>query len=317
MVNSVSVNLLAGYVQGVRLVEIGGLVNIVQEDARYAQFVGIGNVVGNQVKGVQVAGIFNTAREVRGVQVGGIFSYAATRADVQASGIYNQAQTGISQISGIMSVAHSMKWQLAGIANYARDTAGIQISGIINRAGYANGLQLSLINVADSGKGVCIGLFNFIKNGYHKLEFSADEVFPFNASYRSGMKSFHTLVIIGINPFVNTGSNYHFGYGIGTSFGKTGKLLVDLDLTFREVFSKKALSFSNHLYQFYAGIDKPISPKFSIAAGLTFNYLYYNTTQAADARFATLPPYEISSATFLNGKAGKTWIGGRLALRFN
>jgi hypothetical protein len=209
-----------------------------------------------------------------------------------------------------------MKLQMAGIANYSRDTAGIQISGIINRAGYASTLQLSLINVADSSGGLCIGLFNFIKNGYHKLEFSAEEIFPFNVSYRSGMKSFHTLVTIGINPFTSNGSTFHYGYGAGSSFGKTGKLLVDIDLTFREVFSKKALSFNNHLFQLYAGIDKPLTPKISIAAGLTYNFLVYNTTQAADARFATLPPYEISSATFLNGKAGKTWFGGRVALRF-
>ncbi len=316
VINQVSVNLLAGYVQGVTAVEIGGLVNIVKEDARYAQVAGIGNVVGNQVKGVQAAGIFNTVREVRGVQVGGIFSYATTRADVQVSGIYNQTQTGFSQTSGLVNVARSMKWQIAGIANVARDTAGIQISGIINRTGYAKTLQLSLINVADSSDGLCIGLFNFIKNGYHKLEFSADEVFPFNVSYRSGMKSFHTLVTIGYTPFKSTGSTFHYGYGIGSSFGKTGKLLVDVDVTFREVFSSKALSFNNHLFQIYAGIDKPILPKISIAAGLTYNFLIYNTTQEADARFATLPPYEISSVDFLNGKAGKTWFGGRVALRF-
>jgi hypothetical protein len=316
VVNHVSINLLAGYVQGVKGVEFGGLLNMVKEDARYAEFAGIGNVVGNQVKGVQVGGIFNTAREVNGVQLGGIFSYSVTRVDVQVSGIYNQTHTGFAQTSGLMSVARSMKWQLAGFANYARDTADIQVSGIINRAGYARTLQLSLINVADSSGGVCIGLFNFIKNGYHKLEYSADEVFPFNVSYRSGMKSFHTLVTIGYTPFKSTGSTFHYGYGVGSSFGKTGKLLVDIDMTFREVFSNKALSFNNHIYQVYAGIDKPLSPKISIAAGLTYNFLVYNTAQPEDARFATLPPYEISSMNFLNGKAGKTWFGARVALRF-
>jgi hypothetical protein len=373
-VNKVSINLLAGYVQGVRLVEIGGLINIVKEDAQYAQFGGIGNVVGNNFKGFQVAGIFNTSRNVKGVQAAGIFSSSMANADFQVSGVYNYARAGNSQTSGILNIAREMKLQIAGIANtaeksvlqiagilnlasdaknqtsginshsgnvtflqisgivnsasavnglqltgcfnYARNSANVQIAGLFNRAGYVRTLQLSVLNLADSCNGISVGLFSYVKNGYHKLEVSADEIFPFNASFRSGVKQFHTLVMIGINPFGNARNDFHFGYGIGTSFGKTGKLLFDIDLTNREIFSNNDLSFNNHLYQVYTGIDRLLSPKLSIAAGLTFNYLLSNNAQAVNSLSATLPPYEISSNSFSNGSMGKSWFGVRIAIRF-
>ena len=304
-VNNVSVNLLAGYVQGVRLLEFGGLVNIVKDDAQYAQFAGIGNVVGNNFKGFQAAGIFNTAHNVTGYQAAGIFSSSQANADFQTSGIYNNAQTGIFQAAGILNIAREMTIQIGGIANiaeksnlqiaglasiaenadwqisgiynksakatamqisgiantaptangmqlsgfgnYVRDTACIQISGFLNRAGYVRKFQLSFINIDDSCAGVPIGFFTFVKKGYHKIEISADEIFPFNAAFRSGVKQFHTIFMAGVNPFKNEGAYLHYGFGIGTSLGNPGKLLFDIDLTDREIFSKNDLSFNNHL----------------------------------------------------------------------
>ncbi|HEY4789382.1 MAG TPA: STN and carboxypeptidase regulatory-like domain-containing protein, partial [Bacteroidales bacterium] len=52
-VNNVSVNLTAGYVQGVRNLEIGGVLNIVKYDAGFCQLAGVGNMVGRSFKGFQ------------------------------------------------------------------------------------------------------------------------------------------------------------------------------------------------------------------------------------------------------------------------
>lgn len=313
-VNTVSINMLAGYVQGVRLFEIGGLVNLVKEDAQYVQIGGIGNVVGNQFKGFQVAGIFNTTHTMQGFQAAGILNHVANRADFQLSGIYNHSQSGISQTAGIVNICQESQVQIAGIANTSK-MAAFQISGLINRAGYVRHLQLSLINIADSTDGISIGLFSFIKNGYHKLEISTDEIFPISVSFHSGIAQLHTLVSMGMNPFVRSGSNFHLGYGIGSSFGKSRKIQYTIDFTGREVFSKNDLSFDNHLYQIYAGLEKPVTPKLSIVAGLTFNCLLYSNDQATNSLASSLPPYEFITNTFANGHIAQSWIGFRMGIR--
>jgi len=344
-INYVSINLLAGYLEGVRIVEFGGLINIVMEDLQYAEIGGIGNVVGNNVTGVQAAGVFNTSLNVHGIQTAGILNNSIAKADFQISGIYNHAQTGISQTAGIVNLSKDMKVQvacvvnsasnaqvqisgivnsvtaskgvqLAGVINYARDSACIQVSGLLNRTGYNRSLQLSVVNIADSSNGIQVGLFNFVKHGYHKIAISTDEIFPINIYFSSGIRRFHTLLLFGANPFKNTATSYNFGYGLGTSFIITDKLLLDIDLANREVFSKDDPPFNNHLFQIYSGFDKSISSNMSIAAGLTYNYLLYNDAGATNTLSASLPPYEITSHSFSNGDVGKSWFGARVSIRF-
>lgn len=315
--NKTSLNILGGYSESVRYFEIGGLFNIVKNNSSYCQIGGISNFVGGDVTGLQLAGIYNSACSVNGVQVGGIINYARSNAEIQLAGIVNKSAASVLQISGIASSAtDKAKVQVAGIANNA-DSADIQIGGIINRAGYLKTLQVSLVNIADSSDGISIGIINIVKNGYHKIEFSADELLHTNIAFRSGTKSFHGIITAGIAPFSQDKKVWGFGYGVGTTLGKSEKTTFDLDVTVIEICYGGDVSLENSLHRVYAGIDRKLADKISIAAGLTFNLSVTDTQNIHyNEVYSKIAPYNLLDSDTGETTNIKSWIGVKLALRF-
>jgi hypothetical protein len=186
MNNNFSLNILGGYANGVRGVEIGGLFNIDREHMIGFQAGGLFNVVGGNVKGMQAAGLFsNVSGSVTGVQASGLYNMVRdTVYGVQAAGLFNQTKgkvTGL-QIGGLYNMAmngvdggqiagvynHSREdvraMQIAGVANLAKNVGLFQIAGISNVSrGSVKGFQISGIsNVSrEDVSGVQIsGIFN-------------------------------------------------------------------------------------------------------------------------------------------------------------
>ena len=161
--NDYSFNVLAGYVKGVRKLEMGGVLNIVRDSARYVQLAGVGNYVGNSAIGVQAAGVFNKTKKMNGVQLAGVLNVVLDSSRyVQASGVGNitgAAHNGI-QAAGVFNRASSIEGgQLAGVANSAQTVHGMQAAGVFNSASSVNGAQLAgVANIAlDSSSGLQAG----------------------------------------------------------------------------------------------------------------------------------------------------------------
>jgi hypothetical protein len=403
-VNKFSFNATIGYVQGVEYAEFGGIMNIDLGDVSYCQFAGFGNIVGQNVTGVQSAGTFNYAKSVNGVQYSGTLNIAKKNADCQVSGVanitgdnniqmagvINKVQQSNFQVAGVANIANKSKVQVAGILNitkqsnfqlsgvantanesdcqvagifnktnkskniqvasvinyagdscanqlagminYAKKTSKVQVAscinyseketkyqvaGLINIAGFVKKMQLGIINIADSCKGAPIGFLSFVKYGYHRWELSANEMFPVNIAFRTGVKKFHTYLATGYSTGNTKIPLWNYSYGIGTTFGKTDKLLFDIDLSATYIIDRKNMVFSNNLYQFYIGIDRKLTHKFSTAAGLTYNWLVTDThNQNYKTGYSEIAPYSISNSTSGTGMNLKTWIGGKIALRF-
>lgn len=389
VVNDFSLNMTAGYIQGVRILEIGGIMNIVRDNASYVQLGGVGNIVGGRVTGVQCGGVFSYASEVKGVQASGtvnlsgdanvqlagiinrantntlqVSGYAnwAGNSNFQITGIINKASDNFLQISGIVNWSKKSNMQIAGILNKSKQVDNMQIAGILNQAtevnalqvagimnnalensaiqvagcinstlgttevqvapllniaGKVNKFQVGLVNIADSCEGMPVGLLSFVKNGYHKLEFSVNELFPFNTAFRTGVKQFHTYLTAGINPLRFTTPVWTYGYGLGTSFGKRDKLLFDTDISFNHVIYGGNYVDGSNLISAYVGMDKRITRKMTLAFGLTYNVMIsdINTADYSEV-YSRLQPYSLTNSTTINGKNVKTWIGARLAVRF-
>jgi len=342
--NQFSLNIIGGYTGRVDILELGGVFNIVQGDAGYCQVGGVCNFVGETSKGVQIAGIYNSASNVKGTQVSGAINISKSSSDVQISGIANKSHdsriqlTGIAnfakrsadlQVSGLLNNTDSVLVQVSGLANNA-DSALVQVSGLVNRAGYSKFLQVGLVNISDTSSGVNVGLINYskkadgvniglinlVKNGYHKLEFSADEILSFNLAFRSGTKSFHSIITTGVRPFGDKSGTWGAGYGFGTSLGKSDKTSWDIEATSTELFYHKGLISDCQLYKLYAGIDRKTSGNFSVAAGITLNYLVVKWYTDFDYVYASLPPYSIRLAEDGSFHKYDSWVGARVALRF-
>jgi hypothetical protein len=208
--------------------------------------------------------------------------------------------------------------QLAGIANYTGNEVSVQIAGLVNKAESIKDFQLALFNIADTSSAVSLGLFSFIRKGYHRLEFSADETFPVNIAFRTGTLAFHTFLNAGTAAFRKQNLLWNMGYGLGTSFGNPEKYLFDLDLTISEVTWQNHLKGTYHWYKFYFGTDRKITGKLSFVAGISFNALLSDSLEPDFNEISSrMPFYTLSSTNYSNGHNLKTWIGGKAGIRFD
>lgn len=171
--NSFSINVLAGYSAGVRVMEIGGLMNINKRHVSGLQAAGLSNIVGGRTRGVQIAGLSNNNRgSLHGFQVSGISNMVVdTIKGIQLAGISNILQGGMKglQIAGISNVTTKNVdgVQLSGISNFAKgDVRVMQAAGIINVGRNVNGIQLAGIVNTSTGKvggAQLAGIGNFAK----------------------------------------------------------------------------------------------------------------------------------------------------------
>jgi hypothetical protein len=202
VINKFSLNLVGGYTAGVNGLELAGIFNIDQKEAKYVQAAGIANMAGGTVRGVQLAGIHNQDLDgVEGVQAAGLSNIVEGNVrGVQLAGLLNRVK---GRTSGL---------QAAGLANSSDEVDGVQIAGLLNHTRRLKGIQIGLVNIADTSSGYTIGLVNIVKNGYHELSLSADDLLPINLSYKTGTKKMYTILRAGFAP---GRSHDAFATGIG------------------------------------------------------------------------------------------------------
>lgn len=336
VVNDYSLNVLGGYSMGTRKLELGGLFNVDRGDVSYAQFAGLFNAVGGHTNGGQFAGLGNfTRRKVVAGQFAGLFNANFDSVNGgQFAGLFNvngRASEG-AQIAGIFNVQPSYYKgvQVAGLLNVAtHQMQGTQIAGLINYAHYIQGGQIGLINYADSIKGVPLGLMSIVSKGYHKIEFSADEIFYINAAFRTGVRQFYNILQAGVKPESFDGSVnpvsptpdqeniWSFGYGIGSAPKITKWLFLNLDITANHINRGSFTQSISLLNKMYFGLDFQVARKFSITAGATLNaYLSDPSFTENPTLFTDFNPTIIKSHNFSNGNELKMWWGGKIGVRF-
>lgn len=287
-----------------------------------AQMTGILNRTGDLL-GFQGAGIANISTgNITGYQVAGIYNHNRhTATALQAAGIHNTADTLIgAQVGGISNLASQVKGaQISSIANVAQDMHGAQVSGILNKAKKVTGAQVGLINIADSCEGVQIGILNFSKNGYRQVEISSDELFYSSLSFRSGVKAVHGMLSAGIRPDYHNKTIWCYGYGIGTSQNIGKRTMIDVDLSYSQIFIDDDFDAENGLSKLYIGIDQYICKHFSIAMGVTANVLTYKLNDAENvATIEKFIPHTLYDHKFDDSKYNLAgWIGGKIAIRIN
>jgi hypothetical protein len=331
IVNAVSINILAGSVYDVRALELGSLVNIVRHDSRGFQAAGLVNLT-SRLEGVQAAGLVNEAKTAKGLQLAGLVNQAGGGNAGQVSGLVNHAQDSAGfQMAGLINHARQVETfqvaamvnnsnqtktlQVAGLVNQTAGETGIQVSGLVNHARYVKHLQLGVVNIADSTGGFPLGVFNFIKNGYHQLELSANEIFYANVAYRSGIRQFHTIVTAGID-FTNLAFPlWTYGSGLGTTLPVSHNVAIDMDVLFQNVIKGGTVD-NNYLYKFDLGVDWHILPSRSLYIGVSYNFLTTDLRQSHYTDYySDIAPYSIHNRNVLHHNL-REWVGFKAALRF-
>lgn len=312
-INDFSFNVLGGYSAGTKVMEVGGLFNIDLLDVSYTQIAGLMNFNEGRMRGFQTAGLFNTNRKgMKGLQVAGIVNVNNGRSyGAQVAGIAN-IQT--KQFKGA---------QISGIANVSkRRMKGIQIAPIANYASNLKGMQIGLINVADTLRGVPIGFVSYVRNGYHKLEISADEIFYTNIAFRTGTHKFYNIFTFGIKPEsdpndTDRSTEWTFGYGFGTAPQIFDWLYWNFDLTCNQLNKGEFTKAINLLNKAYLGLEVQPFDRIGIAFGITLNgYLTKNSYDGYYDIFTDYRPEIIKEHNYNNNTHLTMWWGFKGAIRF-
>ncbi|HYG04627.1 MAG TPA: STN and carboxypeptidase regulatory-like domain-containing protein [Chryseosolibacter sp.] len=305
-------------------VQVAGLANLNWQSASFTSIAGVLNLTRQRAGGVHISGVGNiTMGEAQGVHVGGVFNLATEAAGpVQFAGVMNYAGGASrgSQAAGVLNIAarNHRGSQVAGVLNFTgKELTGSQV-GLINFAKRVNGSQLGLVNITDSARGVPVGLLSIVLQGYHKIEVSADEIFYTNLSVRTGVRKFYNILTVGAKPdtFEKDITYWTFGYGFGTARKLSNHIFLNLDLTANQIMSERRPEHLNMLNKLYVGVDFQTTKNFSIAIGATLNgYLTKNIISDNQSLFSEYMPGLLSEHTFDDANL-KTWIGGKIGLRF-
>lgn len=122
--NGASLNILVGISKNEKAFALGGLANIVMNDANGFQMAGLANFAGNSGSGIMLAGLTNIVRnEYRGFQM-----------------------AGLGNIAGDMN-----GFQFGGLFNVARRVRGVQFAGLVNIA-QSSDCPIALINIIKEGE---------------------------------------------------------------------------------------------------------------------------------------------------------------------
>jgi hypothetical protein len=331
--NKFSFNIFWGMNGGVEGLEVGLFFNSIKGRLTGAQIAGMGNTVGGEVIGTQLAGMFNIALgNTEGFQGAGLFNIAPNQfKGVQASGLFYVAHsvTPATQLAGLMNIGVGQTGtQVAGLFNFAEEVNGLQLSSLLNVAGQVNGSQIGLINIADSLSGVPFGLLNFIKHGYNRVEFSANETFFGNFSIRIGVQRFYNILYIGSrfdNHSPSGGSNqrqltltWGLGYGFGTGIKMGARnnminletLLIHVN---EEAFWTRSLNLLN---QYRIGFDFQTGARTSFFFGPNMNIIFSKEFDPdTNTIGSNIMPYSFYDKT--KGLTNvKMWVGFGAGIRF-
>lgn len=330
--NRLSFNLFWGMNGGVDGLEAGLFFNSIRNKVEGVQIAGMGNTVGGDLEGVQAAGLFNVVLgNVEGVQAAGLFNVTPARfSGVQLAGMFNIAAANESavQVAGLMNASTgNVKTQISGLFNAANHVNGGQFSSLLNVAKRVEGVQLGLINVADSISGVPIGLLNFIKNGYNRVEFSANETFYGNFALRIGVRSFYNILLIGgridggraaTEPNRQLSLSWGLGYGFGTgiTMGSRNNMMC-LETVLIHVNEQQFWTRSlNLLNRYRLNFDFQTGPKTSIFFGPSMNIMFSKKFDEEALTYGSgIMPYSFYDKT--RGQTNiKMWAGVGAGVRF-
>ncbi len=338
-INDYSLNILGGYSMGTRKAEVAGLFNIDRDSVSQFQAAGLANVVGGPVTGVQIGGLANVnLKTMEGAEFAGLVNFNKdTMQGAQFAGLVNVNLKHVSgfQAAGLINsnITTSTSTQIAGLVNHSTKLSsgvqiaglvnssvaefnGVQISGLVNYAKTIHGTQIGFLNVSDSISGVPVGFLSYVHRGYHQVEISANELYPVNLSFRTGVWQFYNIFSAGMMLDSLQSIEWYFGYGVGSAVNLGRKWQMNFDLTMNQPLRGNELEYFSPLTKLNITVEKRFSKYFSIAAGPSVNYLVFDQSDDYIPQLIDDVPTHVQSSTFSNEYPARGWIGGKIAVRF-
>ena len=247
------VNTVIGSHQGLQ----AGFVNTTLSDFYGAQL-GFVNSTLNDNTGLQAGFINTTINELTGLQMGFVNSAGFT------------AQKG-SQIGFVNFMRKDIKGMQIGFVNATGGSIrGSQIGFVNATGGSVRGSQIGFVNYADTITGVPIGFLSIVrKGGYRAIEYSVNEWYPVNLSFKIGVPKLYSIVQGSYNADFE--KQFAIGYGLGSLIPLSKKLYFNPELVSSHPVSKDQ---QTHIQSLTGNIRFNILPNIQLAAGPSISHIY-------------------------------------------
>ena len=169
---------------------------------------------------------------------------------------WNQMNFKGTQVGLINIIGGSLTKVQVGVGNFCTDTIkGTQV-GFINIAKKRKGIQIGLINYSDTVlNGFEFALLSIVRKGYQSFEVGISEMFPYNISYKIGLKHQYSSV----NLSGNNNLEYPiFGFGFGSIFSLKRSFFINPDFSSQNGILKSKLGLMTLVVKLSYGISKKI-----------------------------------------------------------
>lgn len=262
-------------------VQLAGFLNYVKTSARGFQAAGFANINGEfegcqasgfanintgNVRGTQLGGFMNLAKNAEGFQGAGFVNLAKSVKGVQVAGFGNNAKDANVQAAGFYNIAENVNTQIGGFINIAKDVKGVQLSGFIN--------------IADS----CdfpVGIINISRKGEKFLGATIDDDLTSLITFRSGGKYLYGIIGVGAN-FRYPTAVYASEAGIGAHLplGKSFRLNGEIVSTSLSDYWTTVQVKSS--FRLLAAVK--LGQRVEIFAGPAFHYSFSNDPVYSESR---------------------------------
>ena len=265
------------------------------------------NTVGANTSGLQAGFINTTGASLKGLQYG-FMNTVGGNADGLQAGFLNTTAGNMKgiQLGFVNTVAKENTGIQGGFINMSgREIKGAQF-GFLNISRKLSGLQLGFINILDTLEtGIPIGFLSFVRhNGFQAIEVSANEMYPINVSFKTGVKYFYTSLIASYNPQMKRG--FASGAGIGSIITLSDAFYFNPELNTVNSIGKdfhKTTSLS-------PAFGFVLAPKLHLIAGPSVSWFYSKPN--GETNHPLLPIFEYEADT-----NNELIVGFRLALRYS
>lgn len=264
-----------------------GFINIANGDFNNIQL-GFVNLTKGAVNGVQLGFVNSTLRAQNGIQAGyvnfvnnnlngvqaGFINVVKKGVDGLQAGFVNTSGESVdgAQIGYVNVTGQNVDGVQVGFVNAAaKDLDGGQI-GFVNTVRNLDGFQLGFVNVAESAEnGIPFGFVSVVKKGgYQAFGVYADEMYPFNFSYRIGVKKLYTTFIASCNK--NNQHRFSLGTGIGSILPVNNHFFFNPELINQNVIDADQ-TFQN-ITSLNLGIGTDLTNRLHLSAGPTLTWSY-------------------------------------------
>jgi predicted transcriptional regulator with HTH domain len=268
---------------------------------------GFVNINQRNFTGLQIGFVSLTKGNLSGSQIS-FLNFGSQTVKATQIGFGNHAKGDLvgSQL-GFFNVARKNTNGLQlGFVNETRgEVKGVQL-GFVNEARKnVNGCQIGFLNVADSiSKGVPIGFFSYIKKGgYRAVEISANELYPANVSFKTGVPLFYSIIQGSYN------NNFTRQFALGTGLGSLLKLKGNLYFNPEAIYHSSLVSNGIKATALRLNLRYSLSSHLQIAGGISFVQLNQEKNKTDEPWF-NLTNFKINDNNRL-------LIGGGISLSYN